>query len=189
MICQSETVTISRQHQKALTTNSNASSFASKVPTVTEPTNDGVIDLRHGAVNAAIPQFMVVLPYGLGSDNDVFSLRVIGWRHIGEAPPQGSPTWLWVPTVLAEVSCTISAAVGVAGARVLNTERFADTITIVSEPTITAATTRQGSILVYSPANDTVAWFELSLDGQEKVEFTFDQTTNTPTMNCLVSFI
>lgn len=188
MIEQNESITISRLFRKALTTNSTSSSFPSKIPTVTEPTNDGVIDFRRGGANNSVPQFMQVLPYGLGSDEDAFSLRILGWRHIGEGPPQGSPTWLWVPVILAELTCTLGTAAGIAGAQVLNTELFADTLTIVSEPTITAATTRQGTVDMMSPANNTPAWFSLALDGHEKIEFVFDQTTNTPTMNALVSF-
>lgn len=188
MIEQNVSVTISRQYKKALLTNATTSSFPSKVNTITEPTNDGVIDLRKGAVNAAVPQNMIVLPYGLGADEDAFSLRIIGWRHLGEGPGQGNPNWIWAPTTLVEVACVLGTSVGVAGAQVLNTEAFADTITIVSEPTLTANTTRQGTVLVYNPANNTNAWLKLTLDGYEKVEFTFDQTTNTPTMNCLVSF-
>ncbi len=182
-------ITACRVYRKALTANNNDSSFASKIPTVTEPTNDGVIDLK--GTGSTIPQWMDVLPYGLGGDNDAFDMRVIGWRHIGELGPQAALKALWIPTILVEVTCTISAAVGIAGAVVLNTERFADTITIKSagfEPTITADTTRQGTVVVFSAVNDLIAWFALELRGMEKVEFTFDQTTQTPTMNALISF-
>jgi hypothetical protein len=170
-------VTLSRPFRKALTTNANSSSFPSKVPTITEPTNDGVIDLKN--VGLTIPQKMLVLPYGLGSDNDVFDLRVIAWRLVGV---------LWVPYLLGKFTCTISAAVGVAGADVLNTERFADTITVGNEPTVTADVTRQGTVQVMSPTGDLVAYLIIELNGAAKVEFIFDQTTGTPTTNCLIAF-
>ncbi len=177
-------VRIGRRYQKALTANANSSSFASKIPTITEPANDGVIDLIKDGCE--IPEKLRVLPYGLGANNDAFSLRVIGWRRIASATPQLT---LWVPTVLCEVACTMGQSVGIAASPVLNTEAFCDTITIVSEPTVTADVTRQGTVKTYSPANDTVGWLELKLGGVEKIEFTFDQTTNTPTTNCLIAFL
>jgi hypothetical protein len=185
------TVILGRPFRKALSANSNDSSFASRVPTVVEPTSDGVVNLAwpHGGT---VPQSLLVLPYGLGSDNDAFDLRVIGWRHIGAVGQGPALAALWVPTILVEVTCTISAAVGVAGSPVLNTERFADTITVKSagfEPTYTADTTRAGSVRIFSPTNDLVGWFVLALDGLEKIEFTFDQTTNTPTMNALIALL
>lgn len=182
------TVTMARGYQKALATNSSDSSFTSKVPTLTEPANDGVLHLggaKGGPYGGTIPQWMLCLPYGLGADNDAFSIRAIGWRRI--VGRTSSEKTLWIPTTLCELSATISGAVGVAGAPVLNTERFADTLTIVAEPTLTADVT-SGSVIVFSQANDTPAWFAVELRGCEKVEFTFDQTTNTPTMNALVGF-
>ncbi len=181
--------TLSRPFQKALTTNSAATSFASKIPTITEPANDGVINLVAGG--NSVPQRMIVLPYGLGADNDVFDLRIIGWRHIGAGPTAAAV--LWVPTILAGLTCTISAVVGIALAPVIETERFADTITLTAntaEPTITAATTRQGTVLIHSPTTDFApAYAIVTLYGVEKVEFSFDPTTNTPTMNALIAFL
>ncbi len=175
-------VIIGRPYKKALTTNNNDSSFASKVAKVAEPINDGVVALtKDGAI---VPFRVFLLPYGLGTSNDAFSMRVIGWRHIG-----AYPNWLWIPTPLFELACVLGANGGVAGSPILNTELFVDTITVVSEPTITADTTRQGTVQVYSPANDTAAFAVAELYGVEKIEFTFDQTTQTPTMNCLVAFL
>lgn len=180
-----------RPYQKALTTNADSSSFASKVPTIAEPTNDGVVDLAKGFFWSPIE--LLILPYGLGSDNDVFDMKVIGWRHIGAVTP--STQVLWVPTTICEFTCTISAAVGVAGSPVLNTERFADTIVVKSnalqpkytDADATPATTTRGVTLIYSPADDTIGWILLRLMGFEKIEFTFDQTTGTPTANCLIA--
>lgn len=182
-------VAVGRPYQKALATNANSASFPSKVPTVTEPTSDGVVDLLNAGTGLTVPRAVKVLPYGAGSDNDVYDLRLIGWRRIKGTTPQ---TTLWVPTVLVEVTCTLSGAVGVAGSPVLATERFADTVTIKAagwEATTTADTTRAGSVLIFSPQNDLPAWFVIELNGEEKVEFTFDQTTGTPTGNCLIALL
>jgi hypothetical protein len=173
-----------RHAQRALTTNSTASSFASKVPTITEPSNDGVIDLFSKSILQ--PKSVKLWFIGLGADNDAFSIRVIGWQRIGSGL---APGILWFPSVICELACVISAAVGVAGSPVLNTERFADTITIVSEPTITADVTRLGTIELNSPTGDLIAPAVVPLRGFEKLEFLFDQTTNTPTMNVLYSLV
>lgn len=176
--------------KRALTTNAATSSFASKVPTVTEPTNDGVINLILGG-GAVIHEWMLLWPIGLGADNDAFSLRVLGWRKISQG--QGVTDTLWMPTLLYEFSCTISAAVGVAASPVLNTERFADTITIVTQGKYTDAdsggVSTRGNVEVTSPTNDLIAHVKAPLKGMEKIEFQFDQTTNTPTMNVLYAFL
>lgn len=178
---------LSRNFTKALATNANTSSFASKIPTVTEPSGDGIHDIRGPGLE--VPQRILLLPYGLGSDNDVFDMRLIGWKRI-YVDSKTKPT-LWVPMVLAGLSATISAAVGVANSPVLNTERFADTITVTSgyEPDTTADTTNNGTFVIQSPTNDLVAWAIVNLYGVEKIEFTFDQTTNTPTCNCLFALL
>lgn len=178
---------LSRPFAKAWAANANTSSFASKIPTITEPTNDGVVNLTAGySAGGITPITMMVLPYGLGADEDAFDMRIIGWRHIGPAAP-AIP--LWVPTILGQFSCTLGTAAGVAGAPVLNTELFADTITVGSEPTITADVTRFGTVRVYSPTANLVAYLIIQVYGCEKVEFSFDQTTNTPTMNCLIALL
>ena len=175
---------LARPFRKALTTNANSSSFPSKIPTITTPANDGVVTLAPDGAGL-VPRKMIVLPYGLGSDNDVFDMRIIGWRRIGDV----NSGILWVPTLLGKFTCTISAAVGVAGAPVLATERFADTITIGNEQSRTADVTRLGRVWLFSPTGDLIAWIEIDLEGFEKVEFTYDQTTGTPTTNCLITFV
>ena len=166
-----------RDFKKALTTNATDTSFASKVPTLTEPVNDGVIDLPN--VIGEVSSKIMILPYGLGADNDAFSMRVIGWRKIVTSIA-GVATALWIPVPLITCACTISAVVGVASSPVLATERFADTITVTDDftPDIVAYE-------VKSPTGDIIARLVLELFGFAKLEFTFDQTTNTPTMNAL----
>lgn len=177
-------VTLARGLVPALATNNNDSSFAAKVPTATPPTNDGVIDLKAGG-GVEVPEWLDVYPVGVGSDEDAFSLRVIGWRRLGTNAPAKQ---LWVPAVLAEVACTLGTAAGVAGTPLGSSTLFADTITIVHEPTITADVTRLGTVEVFNPADNTVAYFRVKLHGVERVEFTFDQTTNSPTMNVLIAY-
>lgn len=190
----------SRAFKKAWTANANTSSFASRIPTITEPTNDGVLDIKGDGL--VVPSQMLIIPYGLGADDDAADMRVIGWRHAGPVDLQGGTRALWIPTILGEFNCTFSTAVGVAGSFVLNTERFADTITIQAlattggrQPTFQGADTTGtplkyyfGDIRIFSIANNLIAYVSMPTYGCEKIEITFDQTTNNPTCNALVAF-
>lgn len=170
---------------KAFTTNLNSSAFTKKVAKTTKPSGNGVLELGPGAV----PAFVRIFPYGLGADNDVFSLRVTGWHRVGSGPTPGT---LWFAETLLEVTCTISTFVGVVGSPVLATERFADTIATVAtvgEPTRQADVTRSGTVAVFSPANDTPGWVVMRTYGCELLEFDIDQTTNTPPANALLQFL
>lgn len=167
---------------RALTTNSSDSGFPSRIPTITEPSGNGVIDLVNNG--SLVPERLRIWPFGLGANNDAFSVRLIGWHKVGTVYP-----FLWVPTIFAELGAVMGNVTGIAGAPVLNTEFFADTLTIVSEGTFTADVTRFGSIRLYSPANDTPAHAVIPLEPFDKIELTFDQTTNTPTMNALISLL
>lgn len=191
-------VQIARQHRpykKAASANVNSSAFPSRIPTITEPTGGAVVDIAKDFL--WVPQEMMVLPYGLGNNDDVFDMKIIGWRHIGVVGAGNQ--WLWLPTTIAVFTCTISSTIpGVTLAPVIATEFFADTIVMKSAITqplktdqnATPATQFRGDdVVIYSPADNTLAWIRIQLLGFEKVEFTFDQTTGTPTMNCLVTFM
>lgn len=171
---------------KALTANANTSAFTAKTAIRSAEPTTNVVRLS-GLAGGVVPDAARFFPYGLGADNDAFSMRVFTWSRL-----QSAGVTYWVPAQLFEVSCTISGFVGLAGGPVLNTERFADTMSLVAtvgEATTTANTTRDGTVRLYSPANDMPAWVYADLYGAEFLEFDFDQTTNTPTMNCLVELI
>lgn len=154
-----------RPLSKALSTSATDASFPSKVPTTTEPTGIGVLELQRLETRATFPSNIFLIPYGVGNDDHTFDMRVIGWRKVAT---------LWVPTVLTQVAVTLSTAVGVAGAAVTNSERFADTISI----TIGNSNV---SVEVVSPANNTVAHMVVDVKGSQKVELTFDLGSGT---NC-----
>ena len=169
--------TMSTDFRKAKATNATDTSFPSKIVTRTEPTNDGVHNLTQS--EGAAQNGMVVIPYILGDDDDACAMRIIGWRRIGKNPA----TNLWIPAILAELTCTASTAVGIAAADVLNTERFCDTIVLVTG-------NDDISIDIVSPTGNVIAHAVVDLKGFQKVEFTFDATTGDPTsMNCLFALI
>lgn len=170
---------------RACVTNANTSSFTAKTAAViVEPSGNLVYPI-------AEPGFefrgrVRIFPIGLGANNDAYSFRVWGWSRIGSGV---SPGTLWVPAELGEYSCILGNFIGVALSPVLATEFFADTVAVVKEPVTTADVTNAGTTEIFSPANDTPGWIELRLRGVEKLEFDFDQTTNTPTCNLLLQFL
>jgi len=155
---------------KALAANSTDLAFPSRIPTTTTPADAGVLSLVINTDGGVTHDRMLVIPYGVGNDNLTFSVRIIGWRLIST---------LWVPCILTELACTMSAAVGITGAAVVATERFADTITLV-----TNMGNANVDVVITSPANDTPAHAVINLKGCQKVEFTFDMTGAT-SANCL----
>lgn len=183
-----------RPYQKAAAANVVSATFPSRVPTIAEPTGGAVMDLATSFF--WVPVEMLILPYGLGSDNDAFDMRLYGWHHIGNVSP--TTQVLWVPALIATFTCTICAAApGVTLAPVIATEFFCDTIVLKSAVTqplqtdqnATPATQFRGNDLtIASPAdNASIGWIRTKLLGFEKIEFTFDTTTGTPSMNCLVA--
>ena len=177
--------TLSRPFLKARSVNATDTSFPSKIPTITEPSGDAgtatgasVIDLG-GEKGGVCQNGMIVLPYMIGDDDDVMAMRIIGWRKIGNNPA----TNLWIPVIIAELTCTGCTAVGIAARDVLNTERFCDTLALVTG-------NEDISIDIVSPTGNVVAHAIVDLKGFQKVEFTFDMTTGAPTSgNCLYALL
>lgn len=172
---------------KVRSSDATDTSFASKVATITRPSGQGVIDLTQNQESGLVPEWLLLHPYGTGDDNDVFDMRVVGWRRAGAGTP-GTPA-VFLPTVLGQFTCTMSAAVGVAGAFMVATERFADTI--INHATISTAMERyigtdsggaqtMGNILINSPENNLIASIEMRTKGCELIEVTFDMTTGDP---------
>lgn len=174
-----------RPFKKVLATSATDTSYPSRIPTLTEPTGAGVIELGlPGAIGGIVPCRVILVPYGLGSDTDAFEMKVLGWRRLGIGP---SPALLWIPTPLGSFTCTMTIQTGIAGSVILNTERFCDTIAIVKEPVTVADVTAAGVTTRFSPADDTIGWIEMELRGVEKIEFIFDLAGGTTSANCLFS--
>lgn len=145
-------------------------SFPSKVPTATAPTGDGIVN---DPIVQGAPEWVQVVPFGDGADNATFDCRVIGWKV--------SDLGLWVPTILAQAACTLSAAVGVNTYEVTASQRFADTITL------TQVLANVDSKLS-SPTGDLVGSFQVQTRGCVLIEVTFSLGTATGA-NALVSWV
>ncbi len=180
-------MTTPRDYRRFRAANENASGFATKISTTTEPTGDGVLDLAR--LGGSVPCKILLVPFLLGGDGDTTVMRVIGWSSVSLA----SVNTLWVPVILGEFTLTASTAVGVAGAAVLNTERFADTIVPVAarieDAVVGAGTAVHSDVNVLSPTNDTPGHIIMPLRGMHKIELTSDQTGGTSTFNCLYKLL
>lgn len=108
--------------------------------------------------NGFTSRWLRLWPFGTGDDDATFTLQVVSWSRVGT---------IWVPSILYQATCTLSAFAGVAGATtgVIETERFADTI---------ASTANKGNanvdVVVLSPADNTPGHVVIDVKGAEIVE-------------------
>lgn len=153
--------------RKVLDTNSTDSSFASKIPTITEPTGTGVIDFA--GPGKPMPDTVIIVPFGVGSNNQTFDMRVLGWRPVDPTAP-ATKSRLWVPELLLGISCTLTGSVvGVAASPIVAANLFVDVITV-----------SYGIGIKSDPPIDTYPnRVALGLEGYSKLEFIFDMTGAT----------
>ncbi len=175
--------------QKAFDVNTTSATFTSIIPTVTEPVavtagaiGSGIWNLVPGG-RGLVADYAMVGFFGAGADNTTFDARLWGWDRIGSDPA----TTLWMPRILASFTCTLCATVGVAGAKIINTDRLVDTLVVNAigpQPFLpgvngTPAAEYLGTVRVFSPANEFWAWALVPLMGCEKLQFDFDMTGAT----------
>lgn len=164
---------------KLRSVNQTSNGFVAKIPTITMPVGDAgtatgasVFDLGGTDAKPLLEgrSLIKIKPYAIATNNNTFSMRVIGWSQA----IAGSK--LWVPEFLVEVACTCSGTYpGIVGQDVLDTELFCDTLVItygdlnansVSSPTTDAGI---GNIIC-------------DLKGNQKFEATF--TTGGSATSC-----
>ena len=182
---------------RARVTNSTDASYPTRNPTKTEPTGIGdsaaqatasaVFDLspkQGAAIGATQYNRAMIVPFGTGSDTNTFLMRIIGWYSAKSRTGGDDPnSRLWVPIPLADITCTLSVQVGVAGAVNVAADTFCDTLAI------SGTTANSGvSIDVVSPANNLTAHLIIDLKGAQKMELTFDRNSSATACNALVGF-
>lgn len=160
--------------KRALATNSTDTSFAAKIPKITEPTGAGVFDLTStiNGVGSAheVPTWIEVIPFATTTDNATFEMRITGWSRVEASD-------LWIPQLLAHYSCTIG---NVSGTAIAANTLMVDTIAITKG----AADGSQWASLI-TTATDTPASVALHLRGCRYIEFGFDSTNaGAVSMNC-----
>ncbi len=160
---------------KTHATDAADTSFPSKVPTLTTPSGDGVIDMGYkGSVTSNGLNLLII---GTGANDAVITgMRVISWRRVPGAALGLQD--LWVPSILAEFAAVLGNIPGIAGTNVGSTYFFADTITLVTG-------NANVSNEIISPTGNVVASIVLDAKGAEKVEITFDLGANATGANCL----
>lgn len=176
-----------------LATDATSSSFASLADQFDDPLLNG-ITIATSKDGIAVPMWIMLFPIGVGSDNDAFDMRLVGWNRILPSPAALTGRYQWSPVVLGLFSCTLSAFVGKAGGAIDNTYRYADTITVsvqgkTTDDITTSGTIARGQDWIVSPTNDLKAYIKAPIDGFERLSLYFDQTTNTPSMNALYRFL
>ncbi len=135
-------------------TNYSTNGFPTRVPTVTMPSGDGVIEFGGGAIAGEMaPRGLMLLPFGAGASTNTFLLNVLGWGPTGLGV--GQP--LWLPETIGQFTVTLGTGTGVAGADLTSTALFATTITATFGPTL--VTSGQGAYswsdwLILSPGSN-----------------------------------
>ena len=135
-----------------------APAAAADVPTA------AVIDIKQYV--GTIPDNLMLQFFGAGSDNQTYDVRVIGWALSADATT-------YIPTVLAVLTCTLSATVGATDLLLVSTDRLVDTITL-------ATGFNAGVIVdVTSPTGDVPGHILLDSRGFSKIQLDFDMTGAT----------
>lgn len=166
--------TVSTDGKLVRAVNSTATSFATPVALAARPVLRGAsaselsfVSLRDGS-GGRVQNAFLMFPIGVGADDTTFSFRVYGVKRVVSEPG----TELYFRFILAEFACTLSASVGLAGRIPDETNRFADTITLVfGNDDVT--------VEIISPANNTPAHVMMDAKGVADVEFAFDMTGAT----------
>ncbi len=166
-------ITPPRPWTRLFAANQTGASITTPTPTTTAPTGTNVIDLTGGAA----PSNLAFAFFGAGSDDQTAVARITGWKRCvltGSTP-------IWVPTPLASLNLTLSTAVGVAGAAIINADRFCD---IIAEATV--YTTAKEIVQAASPDN-TLAVFKLDVFGHEYVQVDVGTGSSATNVNGIYS--
>lgn len=150
------------QFNKLYAANSTASSVTAPTPTLTEPTGDGFYRCGASGDEGNI-NYVDLRIFGAGADNTTGTGLLVGWRKAVD--PSGVATALWIPKKLLSLAFTFGTSVGVAAAVAINTDRFADTITVATAYIPTSAYN------VNSPADNSVASVEVDATGFDFIQF------------------
>lgn len=115
------TQTVYRQFAGKARTANATGSFPSKVPTETAPTGTGVIAM--GTAGSLAPSQLQLVPYGQGTAGQTFDMRVWGWKLSSDGV-------LYIPILLAQWACVLSATAGVGSDTPSSSDKFCDSMTL-----------------------------------------------------------
>ncbi len=165
--------TLSTPWNKLLAANSTSASFASRVPTLIEPTGGGVIDASSPGIvgqNGLVLRF-----FGTDTNDETFNARILGWSQTKVS----GINLCWDFILLAQFQLTLGNLAGTAGCAITATDFEADTISITyGNEDVTLA--------VVTPGNDVRgAYAVVDLMGALKAEILFDMNSSAVSANCL----
>lgn len=151
--------------KRALVYSATGASFPSIIPTVTQPVT---VDAASAGSNVWVTRggyrYLALTPFGVGADNTTWTFKVYGWSLVST---------LWVPNYLAGFTCTNSTSVGVAGAAVIATERFVDTLVTLATPV------DDPDVIVVSPTVQHIAQVFIPTRGHAYLEAVFAKGSGT----------
>jgi hypothetical protein len=151
--------------------NSNAAYSFSFTPTLILPSSN----VFPAYPSMATGLFVGIMPFGIGTAAQTFTMRLIGWRK--------TINGLWVPSILWDATCTLGTLTGIAGGDVLNTEQFASAI---GTPT-TGMGSEHYDVFTTSPANNTPAHVWVNAKGCSMFTCDFATGSSATSANALVA--
>jgi hypothetical protein len=172
-----ESLTRNEGWSKMLSANSTSAAYPSTAITTTSPVataTSGIINLKHTESTPLVINNLMLAFYGAGSDNNTYTARVWGWQQLVS---DGTPT-LWIPTILAEITCQLCTFTGTGSASIASTDRLCDTYALAN------GFNSNVSVEVVSPANNTGGYVMIDVRGFSMVQVDFAMVTAT-NANCI----
>jgi hypothetical protein len=158
---------VAANYAKVFAANSTGTSVADPADSTTAPSTAtaGVLDLRDSTGRMLVANLARFEFYGTDAANETFEYAIFGWASNGTS---------WSATKLAAGVATLGTKTGVAAGGVLNTELYADTLTVATggEENVTWA--------LSSPADNTKAWLLLDCAGFPLLQVKVKIDTGTP---------
>jgi hypothetical protein len=171
----------------ALTNSVNYSTngYPSRIPTTTAPSGDGVIPMGH--MGGYSPNHLILVPFGVGSSTNTFTMQILGWRATKLPPGQPASLPLWIPVNLGEYTITLGTATGVAGADLTTTSLFNTTITFTGGPTFVTAGAAPVSLdwLQISPGSNKIGMISVRSFGFRFMETIYSTGGSATSCNSL----
>lgn len=160
------------------TTDVTTSSVTEPVPTVVKPSGTGVIEM--GFNGGVAPNGVMLVPYGVGSATNTFTLKVYGWRPTLGAQGTVLKDPLWVPFLLASFTCTLCTKTGVTSSDIDATHLFCDTIVLVTG-------NANVSNEIISPTGNVIANIIMDVKGVKLLELRYATGGSATSANCLAA--
>lgn len=149
---------------KSHPTANQSGSYPSRVVVGTMPSGDGTIftgNTNPDAILGPIPSTLQFLFYGAGADDATLSVRILGWKPLGNGT--------WVPQCICTANLTLGNITGNTGLSLGTADRLVDIVSVTN-----------GIGTVYSPASDTqAAILEVPTAGCPVVTVDFNMGTAT----------